>query len=608
MKIFISYRRVDEEFARKLAASLVEAQHEVWIDVEDITPGHIWSDDIQQGLDLCEILLLIVTPPAMDSTNVGDEWRYYHSNSKPIIPLILVKADLPYQLNALEYIDFQNQPYDAALARLLGALAAGVIPTPPPVDRAVPPSHDQKVVLPSVNTTIRPSSAKQPTRTILTGLFFGVVAMLVVSMLSLISWDGDEPKMTCVGSNSPDAPLIIVADFAKLVTKETFLLERLYENLTQRLGDQARICRLNQVIDKRPLAQDVASAKGAALVVWGRIDNAGLEYNIEVTRAEVEDESIPRATLTALSNLTVQVQDLNEVGFVVEFTISQLYEVDGRTEEARQLLKQALDDARPDWPTSELETLIDPYFVLADLSSIDSENRPLLREAVEYYSTALELDADQNHPDRDIIQLNRAVTYLQLGQDELALADLAYLIETDSSVKGMACTNRAVMQTERAAAEADFECGLESDAFTTYVVRGGARLYDWNDPAGAVDDFRAAIEDTPDEGFVYHFLALAQLKTGDFAGAVSTYQAGIGYMTPDFFPAYVAHLEELEVESPEMQTAIDEILGLLQPSPTPMSTFLFGATPHFTHQYVDISLFWFGIRAFGAVDAFGDAS
>jgi hypothetical protein len=42
-KIFVSYSRTDEEFARRLATDLDRLGADLWIDVDDIPPGVNWS-------------------------------------------------------------------------------------------------------------------------------------------------------------------------------------------------------------------------------------------------------------------------------------------------------------------------------------------------------------------------------------------------------------------------------------------------------------------------------------------------------------------------------------------------------------------------------------
>src|SRR5262249_30713974 len=112
------YSRKDEDFARKLAQSLSDLGGEVWLDVEDIPAGMNWSSAIQQGLQLCDVMLVILTPGSAASRNVEEEWQYYRDKGKPIIPGLLQPAEVHYQLSRIQYIDFHGQDYDTALRQL----------------------------------------------------------------------------------------------------------------------------------------------------------------------------------------------------------------------------------------------------------------------------------------------------------------------------------------------------------------------------------------------------------------------------------------------------------------------------------------------------------
>ena len=87
---------------------LDQAGAEVWLDVQNIPAGVKWSNAIQQGLDSAELMLLIVSATSIASKNVEDEWQYYLDKSKPIIPVLLEKVNLPYQLSRLQWIDFTD--------------------------------------------------------------------------------------------------------------------------------------------------------------------------------------------------------------------------------------------------------------------------------------------------------------------------------------------------------------------------------------------------------------------------------------------------------------------------------------------------------------------
>ena len=109
-KIFVSYSRKDEDFARKLALSLAQLGVAVWIDTEDIPIGVNWSTAIQEGLNICDTMIVIVTPDSMASKNVAAEWQTFYDEGKSIVPLLLKETDdklIHYQLRRIQRIDFR---------------------------------------------------------------------------------------------------------------------------------------------------------------------------------------------------------------------------------------------------------------------------------------------------------------------------------------------------------------------------------------------------------------------------------------------------------------------------------------------------------------------
>ncbi len=117
-RIFISYARADVDFARKLARSLSEMGADIWIDVNDIPAGMKWSTAIQQGLNVCQVMLVIISPDSMASNNVEDEWQYYLDKKKPIIPVWYLPAEKHFQISRLQHIDFYAISYHIAFDRL----------------------------------------------------------------------------------------------------------------------------------------------------------------------------------------------------------------------------------------------------------------------------------------------------------------------------------------------------------------------------------------------------------------------------------------------------------------------------------------------------------
>ncbi|HEX2623509.1 MAG TPA: toll/interleukin-1 receptor domain-containing protein [Phototrophicaceae bacterium] len=122
LRIFISYSRKDEVFARQIAGELSQFDIDVWMDIEDIPVGQKWSNAIQQGLDTSDLMLVILSPTSMESTNVEDEFTYFLDQKKPVIPLLFQPTRIHFQLGRVQYIDFHGQTFEPAMKQLFGEI------------------------------------------------------------------------------------------------------------------------------------------------------------------------------------------------------------------------------------------------------------------------------------------------------------------------------------------------------------------------------------------------------------------------------------------------------------------------------------------------------
>ncbi len=124
-RVFISYSRDDLPFVSRLAQDLRACGVDFWLDQENISAGEDWTDAVWEGLKSCDLMLLVISPASMASREVASEWKYYLNNGKPVLPLLAAAtAHIHYQVNALQYVDFQAAPYEAALRGLIVELNA----------------------------------------------------------------------------------------------------------------------------------------------------------------------------------------------------------------------------------------------------------------------------------------------------------------------------------------------------------------------------------------------------------------------------------------------------------------------------------------------------
>ena len=163
--IFISYSRVDQEFAVELASELTDAGADVWLDLDDIAAGVNWSQAIQAGLDECDALLILLSPDSMASENVRDEWQYAKDQGTVLIPILWRPTRVHFQLHRLQFIDFHNQDFDTAFRQLRGELRRHGLPLPSTDngDESLPADQKPLDIQPADSPTPKPPTREPAT-------------------------------------------------------------------------------------------------------------------------------------------------------------------------------------------------------------------------------------------------------------------------------------------------------------------------------------------------------------------------------------------------------------------------------------------------------------
>jgi WD40 repeat protein len=126
---FFSYCRDDSDCALRLAEDLKAAGAVVWIDQLDIEPGMRWDRAVQDALNNCPRMLVILSPASVNSDNVLDEVARALRKQKTVIPVLYLECDIPLQLERHHHIDFRTD-HARGLKVLLKAL--GVQPPTEP--------------------------------------------------------------------------------------------------------------------------------------------------------------------------------------------------------------------------------------------------------------------------------------------------------------------------------------------------------------------------------------------------------------------------------------------------------------------------------------------
>lgn len=127
-KIFLSYSRLDQDFALDLGRDLKNAGVKLWMDqLDGIVAGVDWRRAIEEAVDTSVGMVAVLSPEYVASEYCRNELARANDQKLPIFPLLLRSiSTLPIEVQRLQYVDFQNwvdpHVYQAKLDELLSQL------------------------------------------------------------------------------------------------------------------------------------------------------------------------------------------------------------------------------------------------------------------------------------------------------------------------------------------------------------------------------------------------------------------------------------------------------------------------------------------------------
>lgn len=130
-QVFVSYARADwDDFVAGFVERLRTDRYNVWVDQHLILGGADWMDSINDALEGAAVLILVMTPEALNSRFVKMEYRQFVTADRPLLPVLLKPAKLPAELGIYQHIDFTGDDHDAAYDALRQALDHLLAPPP----------------------------------------------------------------------------------------------------------------------------------------------------------------------------------------------------------------------------------------------------------------------------------------------------------------------------------------------------------------------------------------------------------------------------------------------------------------------------------------------
>ncbi|RMF53527.1 MAG: toll/interleukin-1 receptor domain-containing protein, partial [Chloroflexota bacterium] len=125
--VFISYSRANTDFARDLHAKLQAQGFTLWRDRSDMEGGENWWQQIQEAIENVDTMVLVLSPKALESTVVAQEWQYARQVGTRVIPVLAERVDferVPRWMKRLDWLDLRPEAdeLDLTWQRLLRQL------------------------------------------------------------------------------------------------------------------------------------------------------------------------------------------------------------------------------------------------------------------------------------------------------------------------------------------------------------------------------------------------------------------------------------------------------------------------------------------------------
>ncbi len=108
-RIFISYAHEDYQIIQSISSSVKDSNDLIWLDRNFISPGDVWRDKIEKALKSSYCIIFFASALSVKSKEVKLEIDFALSLRKRVIPVLLEKCSLPYEVSNLHYISLTDR-------------------------------------------------------------------------------------------------------------------------------------------------------------------------------------------------------------------------------------------------------------------------------------------------------------------------------------------------------------------------------------------------------------------------------------------------------------------------------------------------------------------
>jgi hypothetical protein len=268
--VFLSHNSVDKPWVSGLKDDLIRYGLSVWLDRDEIRPGDLFAQALEEGLAQSRAVALIISPEAMASGWIKEEYyrALYLAKNKnsplQLIPVILREAEFPGFVEGRNLIDFRDESsYSENVWKLVWGIT-GQKPTRV-LDLSAPsfaPTNDDKPLPPKEDKPPpQPPGVRRPKRVwrwikanpSTVGILFTILAAMTVGGWTIykhfFSNQGEQNQKLKYPAAGKNSKLIITeADAVAIAPVSVKMMNSVWEAYNNKQYQEA-IARANELID-----------------------------------------------------------------------------------------------------------------------------------------------------------------------------------------------------------------------------------------------------------------------------------------------------------------------------------------------------------------------
>jgi len=127
-EIFVSYSRSDGELVERVVDALRRDGFRVWLDVDMLGPGDVWTEQLTNVLQSAQFAMLFCSPNSPSRPWVRKEMNLLQTRlASPdpplVLPVLLKGGQAPFAWNDIQTIDLRDENIDGCVAAARRAIA-----------------------------------------------------------------------------------------------------------------------------------------------------------------------------------------------------------------------------------------------------------------------------------------------------------------------------------------------------------------------------------------------------------------------------------------------------------------------------------------------------